>query len=141
SISVPTGDGQTLATAGTAYANIVARFNGDATNGYVAAATSAAQSVTLTKRNSTVTTANVTAEVGQAVTLSASVSSGSANASPDCSACVQFKYGASLTSATDIGPAQDVVSGQATLANVSTGASTPFSANSSYTIWAVYAGN
>jgi hypothetical protein len=141
SISVPTGDGQTLATAGTAYANIVARFNGDATNGNVAAATSAAQSVTLTKRNSTVTTANVTAEVGQAVTLSASVSSGSANASPDCSACVQFKYGASLTSATDIGPAQDVVSGQATLANVSTGASTPFSANSSYTIWAVYAGN
>jgi len=139
SITVSTGDSQLLALANTAY-SIIAVFNGDATNGNLDTATSSGQPVTLNIRSSTTTVQNITANLGDTVNLTATVSSGSANVSPDCSACVQFKYGASLGTATDIGTKQSVTNGTATLANVSTGASTPFSSNSAYTIWAVYDG-
>jgi hypothetical protein len=124
--------------AGTA-TNVVARYNGS-TN--VTATTSGnSQSVTLNTRTSTVVTANVTGQLGDTVNFTATVSSGSANVTPDCTGCVQFKYGTALNTATDIGTKQSVSSGTATLANISTGASTPFSTASSYTIWAVYDGN
>ncbi len=138
---IPTGGTTLLPTAG-GY-TIVARYNGDATNGNIAAATSAtptAPNATLTKRTPTVTVDNKTATLGSAVTFTASISTGSAGVSTDCTSCAQFKVGSSLATATNIGVAQNVVSGLATLPDVPTG-SGAFAANGSYVIWLEYSGN
>lgn len=138
SISISTGGTTLLPNAGD-YA-IVAHYNGDATNGNVAAATSASATATLTKRTPTVTVGNKTATLGSAVTFTASISTGSAGVSADCTSCAQFKVGSTLATATSIGVAQNVVNGLATLPDVPTG-SGAFAANGSYVIWLDYAGN
>ncbi|WP_343396466.1 Ig-like domain repeat protein [Candidatus Amarobacter glycogenicus] len=141
SITVSTGDTLLLPAAGTAY-SIVAAFNGDATNGNLNAVTSAAATVTLTKRTPAVTVPNQSQPIGTTITLTATVTSGSASVSPDCSACVQFKVGALQSSAVAIGTPQNVASGTANLTGVTTGGGTgTFGSSGGYVIWAEYTAN
>jgi hypothetical protein len=143
SISVDTGDGQALAVAGTAYINIVAHFDGLATNGNVAAATSAEGSVTLTKRNSTATTTSgSTAVKGSNIVLNATVaaaSTPSSTVSVACTACLQFQIDVSGTWTIIVGAVDVSAAGAATL-TVPTGSGV-FPNVGTYSIRAVYAGN
>lgn len=143
SISYSTGGTALLPNAGDY--TIVARYNGNATNGNIAAATSASATATLTKRTPSVTTDNVTGALGTSIKLSATVSTGSAGVSPACTSCLQFKVGASESTAVAIGSKVNVLSdGKAELPSVATGTGgtgEPFPSNGTYTIWAVYDAN
>ncbi|MBE0611025.1 MAG: Ig-like domain repeat protein, partial [Dehalococcoidia bacterium] len=143
SISISTGGTTLLPNAGDY--TIVARYNGNATNGNVAAATSATATATLSKRTPTVTTDNVTGALGTSIKLSATVSTGSASVSPACTSCLQFKVGAAESTAVAVGSKVNVLSdGKAELPSVATGTGgtgEPFPSNGPYTIWAVYDAN
>lgn len=139
---IATGDGQLLAVAGTTY-SIVARYNGNATNGNLNEATTTADppaSVTLTKRNSSVSISNSSAVLGSNITLSATVTASTAPTSPVsvvCTGCLQFQVNVGGTW-TDVGSDVDVSSAGAATLSVATG-SGAFPANGTYSIRAVYA--
>ncbi|MGE3423023.1 MAG: Ig-like domain repeat protein [Dehalococcoidia bacterium] len=147
SLSVPTGDGQTLATA-TSYTSLTAVFNGDATNGNLNTATSAAASVTLAKRDSNATvTSGATAVKGSSITLNATVAAASAPAtslSIACTACLQFEVNTGSTTPvwSAIGGAVDVASDGTASTTQATGTGAAYFPNiQSYSIRAVYSGN
>jgi hypothetical protein len=145
-ITVHSGDAQTLTAAGTAY-TVVAKFNGDATNGNLKVATDdTGKSVTLTKRNSSASiVAGSTAVKGANITLNATVAPAStptSTVSVNCSNCLQFQVNTSPAGAptwVDVSGKVSVSGGSATL-SVATG-SGAFPNIGSYSIRAVYDGN
>lgn len=139
SISTATGDIGLLKVAETPY-SIVARYNGNATNGNTVAVTSTAGTVTLTKRNSRVSVENATAVLGSDITLKATVeptSPPTSTVSLACTGCLQFQINVAGTW-TDISSDVEVSATGAATLTVGTG-SGAFPANGSYSIRAVFA--
>ncbi|HMO95492.1 MAG TPA: Ig-like domain repeat protein, partial [Tepidiformaceae bacterium] len=158
-LSVPTGDGQALSTADTAY-TIIAQYNGNATNGNFAVSTSTAnatnsKSVTLTKRSSSATVPAGSGQRSTQITLNATVAatgSPTTSIAPTCSNCLQFQVQVDATGGpssngqwTNIpGALVDVASNGAASATFlvpTPGPNALFTAAGAYNVRAVYNGN
>lgn len=132
------GDGTNFPTVG-GY-DITAKFEGDADNDNVAeSAVSDAEVATFTTRTPTVTMPNASAVLGSSVSLTATVSSGSANVSPACTSCLQFQIDVGGTW-TDIGlPASVSLVGVNYTASLSVATGVvPFQNNGTYDVRARY---
>ena len=151
SFAAHTGPGTSFPTPCTAadcYTDIVAQFNGNATNGNLAATTSAAQTVTIDKRPTSVTvTSGATAVKGVDITLNATVAPTSAPTTPvdiACSGCLQFQVNVGTTTANwqPVGTVVDVATDGTASITRATGTGAPEFPNvQTYSIRAVYAGN
>ncbi len=151
SFSAPTGPGTsfpTVCASANCYTNIVAQFNGNATNGNLAVATSGAVSATIDLRPTTASvTAGATAVKGTNITLNATVAPTTTPATAvdiSCLACLQFEVNVGTTTVNwqPIGTAVDVATdGTATITRATGTGAPEFPNVQTYSIRAVYSGN